>query len=531
MDRRNAIAAMASETCDVLVIGGGIVGAGIAWDAALRGLRVALVERSDFASGTSGRTSRLIHGGLRYLRKFRVGLVRTAARERDRLLANAPGLVRPLRFLVPTRPLGSVGTATLRFGLWLYDALSKEGALPRRRIVRGNVAKELEPKLDGPEGPRAGVYYDALANDARLVLEVVRAAATAGAGIANHVEVTGVRPEDSGFSVRMVDALASRELVCRARVVVNATGVWSDRTRRLVREGGPNRIHPTKGIHVFVPRERIGNHEAVVLRAKRDGRVLFVLPWGRLSLVGTTDTTYAGPLDAPIASAGDVGYLLESVNEAFPDAHLTPEDVVSSYAGLRPLLAAKPGSESDVSRAHAWFDDGGMISVAGGKLTTFRVMAAEVVDVACQRLGVAPRTRTERERLGPVFHLDEIRQGVMAADRDIARRLLSTYHDEALARYLEGDSRAFQRIDPALPFTWGEVRLVAETEMAMTLEDVLVRRLSVFYEMADQGRSVATAVALLVGAAHGWDQARITSEVEAYGRLIDESRSFRGERG
>src|SRR5947209_2500476 len=348
---------MRKESFDVLVVGSGIVGAGVARDVACRGFATALVDRGDFASGTSGKTSRLVHGGLRYLQNYRFGLVRRAVRERDLLLRNAPSLVHPLSFLIPAYADQGPNRTLLRFGLFLYDLLSKEKTLPRRSWLSAEEARPREPRIAERGLAGAGLYYDAWTDDARLVLAIAQDAAVAGAIVANHVQVEGLVQHGgrvAGADVR--DAIGGASFTVSSRFVVNATGVWLDRFR----SAGPTpTIRPTKGIHIFVPRAKIGNRHALALTAKTDGRVVFVLPVGNLALVGTTDTDFRGDPDRVLPDASDVAYLLETINDGFADSHLGPDDIVSAYAGLRPLLrkGREEKSESEISRDHAIFED------------------------------------------------------------------------------------------------------------------------------------------------------------------------------
>ncbi len=517
---------MRTEAFDLLVIGGGIVGAGIARDAASRGLRTALVERGDFASGTSGKTSRLIHGGLRYLKNFKVGLVRQAIRERDLLLERAPSLVQPLAFTIPAYTGRGMGRTTLRFGLWVYDFLSRDKVLPRRRWLSPPGVREREPQLasDGLDG--GGLYHDALTNDARLVLAVIRSAADAGAVVANYSEALELlRERGRVVGARVRDRMTDAPLDLRASAVVNATGVWLDHMRAAATEA--RTIRPTKGIHIFLPREKVGNREAVVLNAKRDGRMLFVLPWGALTLVGTTDTDFRGDADHVVPEAADVAYLLDAVNDAFPSARAGPADVVSAYAGLRPLIEeGKPKEESDISREHEIFEDAdGLISVAGGKLTTHRAMAQETVDRVCRQLGRSAHSSTAGAPLGPSKRdADALR--ALGIEEEAARFLASRHPVEEVRPWL-GDPSAAHRILPDLPYRWLEVDASVAAEMAMTLEDVMVRRLGLFYEATDQGLSVAAAVADRLEPLLGWDAARRAREIEAYRELVASHRRFR----
>lgn len=524
------LARMGSEPFDLVVVGGGIVGAGVARDAAMRGLTVALVERGDFASGTSGKTSRLVHGGLRYLRNFKVGLVRQAVRERDVLLRHAPALVRPLAFTIPAYADRGAGRLSLRLGLFVYDFLSRDKVLPPRRWLSRQGVREREPRLRENALLSGGVYHDALTNDARLVLAVLRAAADAGAVVANYAEaIECVNEEGRVAGIRVRDRMGGDLIGIRASVVVNATGVWLGWLRS-ARPPGPT-VRPTKGVHLFLPRERVGNREAVVLSAKRDGRVVFVLPWGRLTLVGTTDTDFHGEPEDVVPDADDVAYLLESVNDAFPEARVAPGDVVSTYAGLRPLIHGKPGQkESDISREHEIMEDpDGLISVAGGKLTTQRAMAQDVVDRVCRKLGRPVGCSTATARVGPSPG-DGKAFASMGFDEEVAAHLSSRYDPDPLRRWLD-EPGSRERIAPDLPYVWAEVSEAVEGEMALTLADVLVRRLGLFYEAADQGLSSCRGVAERMAGHLGWTPERVNEEVTEYRELVAHHRRCLEEHG
>ena len=518
------------DSFDVFVVGGGIVGAGVARDAACRGFATALVDRGDFASGTSGKTSRLVHGGLRYLRSYRFGLVRRAVRERDLLLRNAPGLVHPLPFLIPAYTDHGPRQSVLRFGLFLYDWLSKEKTLPRRSWLSAKEAREREPGMAERGLAGAGLYYDAWTDDARLVLAVVQDAADAGAIVANHLQVEGlVHKGAHAAGARVRDAITGDAFTVSSRFVVNATGVWLDRFRSV--RPTPT-IRPTKGIHIFVERAKIGNRHALALTAKRDGRVVFVLPWGNLALVGTTDTDFRDDPDRVVPDTEDVAYLLETVNDAFPDSHVGPDDIVSAYAGLRPLLrkGREEKSESEISRDHAIFEDpDGLISVTGGKLTTHRAMGEQVGGLLALRLG-RPGSSTTRDRLlGPRIEPLETFTD-LGLDEDTALHLQGRYAAEQVRRSLGGPS-ARERILPSTPHTWAEVEIAMHEEMAVTLADVLVRRLGLFYEAPDQGVQAAAIVAERMGGVLGWDSPRTEAEVRAYEDLVRAHQGFRVDHG
>ncbi|TLZ76543.1 MAG: glycerol-3-phosphate dehydrogenase/oxidase [Methanobacteriota archaeon] len=518
------------EAFDVLVVGGGIVGAGVARDAACRGLRTALVERGDFASGTSGKTSRLIHGGLRYLRSYRVGLVRQAVRERDLLLARAPSLVHPLPFVIPAYRGRRPGAWFLRFGLFLYDFLSRDKTVPRRLWLAADATVEREPRLSSDSLAGAGMYYDAWTDDARLVLAVVKDAAEAGACVANYTEVVELLHDGGGrgTGARLRDVIENRTFDASARIVVNATGVWLDRLR--APRGIPT-IRATKGIHILLPRTKVGNRHALALTAPRDGRIVFVLPWNELALVGTTDTDFGGDADHVVPNAGDVAYLLDVVNSAFPQARVTTDDIVSAYAGLRPLLRTRriDARESDISREHAIFEDNdGLISVAGGKLTTHRSMAEDVVDLVSARLERTTATPTKERPLGPPIRaLSDFT--TMGFDEASALHLQARLAPEQVRRYLEAP-RARDRIVDDLPHVWAEVEVAIHEEMAMTLVDVLVRRLGLFYEARDQALGVADEVAERMAETLGWDASRVEREARLYRERVAEHRKFRENR-
>jgi glycerol-3-phosphate dehydrogenase len=383
--REQALERLGGDEFDVLVIGGGIVGAGVARDAAMRGLRTALVEQHDFASGTSSRSSRLLHGGIRYLAQGRVGLVREASKEKAVVGRIAPHLAEPLPFLFPTRRGTPWTWWKLSVGVRLYDLLCSGRNFGRSSSLGLAATTELLPGL-AREGLTGAVrYFDALTNDARLVIDTLRSAARHGAAICNYLRMT--KPERVGDAWRceLVDELTQATLAVSARAVVNATGPWSDRIPL-----SKTTLRVTKGVHLVVDRARFPVPDAVVL-AEGD-RLVFAIPWSERVILGTTDTDYCGELDEPPCDPADVDYVLAVVNATFPAANLQASDLVSHWSGLRPLVADPHGNPSDISRRHeitqsnpAWWD------VTGGKLTTYRLMAEETVDQIVQRLRVSAR--------------------------------------------------------------------------------------------------------------------------------------------
>ncbi|HEX8359994.1 MAG TPA: glycerol-3-phosphate dehydrogenase [Longimicrobium sp.] len=541
--------ALAGETWDLLVIGGGITGAGIARDAAGRGLRVALVEAGDLAHGTSSRSSRLIHGGLRYLETFDFRLVFEASAERRRLLALAPHLVHPLPFLFPVFRKGPVGRRKLQAGMWLYDGLSLFRNIARHRMLSRRAVAEAEPALRTEDVVGAALYYDASVDDARLSLANARGAHEAGAAVVPHAAVVGFLRDGARVSgARVQDRLGGAVAEVRARVVLNATGPWSDVVRRLADPRAKPRLRPTKGVHIMVPRERLQNRNAITFRSPIDGRVMFVLPWGDFSYVGTTDTDYHGAPGDVRADEADVKYLLDSANSIFPGAKLTGGDVVSTWAGLRPLLAPPDTeggrSESATSREHEiWTDRTGLLNVAGGKLTTYRVMAAEAADAAAlilrERHGVESRESGTADLplpAAPREPWDDFATRIRAAaaevglDEDAATHLARYYGDEASAVIddVRRDPSLGTRLVASLPYLRAEITWAVRHEMTLTLEDLLVRRMHVFYEARDGGLDVAREVAERMAAEPGigWSEGEVERQVERYRAAVAASRNF-----
>ncbi len=534
-ERARALDRLEHGEVDVVVVGGGVVGAGAALDAASRGLTVGLLERRDWASGTSSRSSRLAHGGLRYLEQFEFGLVHEALTERGLLLETlAPHLVRPVPFLLPLtkgweRPYVGAGIA-------LYDVLSrvsrKGGALPGHRHLTRKAALRLAPGLRPDAFTGAIGYFDAQIDDARHTLALVRTAAAHGAYAASAVEVAGfLRDGDRVVGVEARDLLDGRALAIRAKRVIGATGVWTEDTRALL--GGADAdampVRPSKGVHLVVPRDRIDSRTAVIARTPTS--VLFLLPWGEQWLIGTTDTPYDGDRDEPEATEADVAYLLDQANRWLVDP-LTRGDVLAVFAGLRPLLAGttahQPAEDETarLSREHAVVQPApGFTSIAGGKYTTYRVMAADVVDAAVEGLGEdVPASRTEALRLVGAEGFAELmdQRAFLGAEHGLTdaevRRLLHRYGgtlDEVLAP-AAADPSLGARLHPESSVLRCEVLYAVTHEGALGLEDVLARRTRLALQVRDGGRSVAAEVAALIGPTLGWDLDRQSREAAAY---------------
>lgn len=542
--------ALGRQTFDLLVIGGGVTGAGIARDAADRGLRVALVEAGDWAQGTSSRSSRLIHGGLRYLEQLEFGLVFEASAERRRLLELAPHLVHPLPFLFPVYKNDGVSYRVLQAGMWLYDALALFRNIGRHRMLDRKEALKAEPRLKR-EGLRGGaIYYDARVDDARLGLATARGAHESGAATVSYAEVVEFVKEEGMLRGAVVrDHLGGETVDVRARVVINATGPWSDAIRTLADPGATPRLRATKGVHIVLHRERVGNNSAITFESPVDGRVMFVLPWERFTYIGTTDTDYEGsPADAA-ANRSDVEYLLASVNALFPDAALEPADVLSTWAGLRPLLA--PASErggvsaGQTSREHEiWRDPNGLLNIAGGKLTTFRIMAAEATDEAATILrdeyGVESRaSRTGRLPLPgatsgawePFLDRVQAQADTLGLSPETASHLARAYGTGAndVLGAIRHEAELGAPLLSGLPPVRAEIGHAVRHEMAVTLEDLLQRRLSVIYQAEDGGLGIARSAAEEMARQPelGWDKNEIERQLECYAATVQQIRQFR----
>ncbi|MGI9031964.1 MAG: glycerol-3-phosphate dehydrogenase/oxidase [Ilumatobacteraceae bacterium] len=529
-DRSAMLQRLGTEQFDVLVIGGGITGVGVALDAATRGLRTALVEAEDFASGTSSKSSKLIHGGLRYLQQGDVRLVYEALHERQRLRRNAPHLVQLLPFMIPilTRD-GLIPRRVARalgWAMWMYDLTGgfRIGKLHKR--LSAEAAFEHLPTM--PRDRLAGgyLYWDATADDARLVLTVARTAAANGAAIANRSRVVAlVRNADGQVSGATVEADGQR-IDVRADVVVNAAGVFADEVRALEDPAAAETIRPAKGIHITVPWDKVRNDIAVVIPVPKDKRSLFVVPWGRRpdgtfehTYVGTTDTDYDGPLQDPPCTAEDIAYVLRALNHTVT-TDVTTEDVTGVWAGLRPLVkSATSGRTADLSRRHrVSTGPSGVIAITGGKLTTYREMAADTVDAVLRRLGRRGlRCRTKKLRLlgaagyhqpsasSPDHHL-AVRYGALAP---------------ALRRLIDVDPTLGDPLVPGLDYLRAEAVYAARHEMAVTLEDVLTRRTRAHLFDRPATVEAAPAVADLLAAELGWDADETAHQLADYLRLAE----------
>lgn len=583
---------------DLLVLGGGITGAGIARDAVLRGMSVALFEKGDYASGTSSKSSKLVHGGLRYLEQGEIALVFESVSERRVQTSVAPHLVRPLPFLVPIFDGAKPGLELMNIGLWIYDALALFRAPRMHKTFRGaKKALALEPQLQ-PDGLRGVLeYYDCATDDARLVIENIVDAKQLGAYCGNYQEVVSIERDSRNKIVaatvrdRFTDE--THRIACQA--LIFAAGAWTD--EMIARLGVPtvglgrkNLLRRTKGVHIVVPRERLPLARAITLMSPVDGRVMFAIPWRERTVLGTTDTDFTGTADEVCADAQDVAYLIASGNGYFPAAALTTDDVISTWAGLRPLIAGpEDADESEVSREHEIIArDDGMVIIAGGKLTTYRLMAKQAVNAALKMLSNRERTTDAVRNAAPAAapagndhdvgdnHGDD--DGDDAQDGDnptqlslaipesstkkrplpgaaglvsanlegiaaIGRELMDRLHLDAdtathlcgvygtrarlLGDAIAADASRGVRIEADLPYVWAEIDFAVEHDLARTVEDVLSRRVPLLLVSRDQGLTSAPAVAARLANRLGWSNATIAQNLAEYRAEVDLARRWR----
>jgi glycerol-3-phosphate dehydrogenase len=531
--RDDALRRLADESFDVLVIGGGITGAGVALDAASRGLRTALVEKGDFASGTSSKSSKMVHGGIRYLQQREFRLVYENLAERQRLLDNAPHLVAPLPFLIPLFGRDGMVSKTVArsysSALWMYDLTGGVRIGERHREVDKDQALAHLPTLNTEHLVAGFLYFDARTDDARLTLALLRTAALEyGAAVVNYAPVTRLTTGSDGAVEGAIVRPAGDgvgEFPIRAKVVVNATGVWADDIRALDEGADPHAIRPAKGVHITVPAARLPCDIAAVIPVPKDKRSIFVVSWPGTDLVyiGTTDTDYTGPLDDPACTPEDVDYLLEAANNV-TTSRLTRADVTGVWAGLRPLLARQTKGHhvsertADLSRRHTVrVSAHGVVTVTGGKLTTYRKMAQDTVDAVVTHLGESPRRRrcvTKSLRL--IGATTKARDPVALAQPQA--RLLGRYGTEAAAVLAVADGRP-ELLEPALdglPYTGAELVYAAREEMAQTLDDVLSRRTRAGIQRAHASMDAALAIATLIAPDMGWDEQEAADQASRF---------------
>jgi len=538
--RARNVERLANETFDVLVIGGGITGAGVAREAALRGLTVALVEARDFAAGTSSRSSKLIHGGLRYLEQGEIALVRESATERKSLRRIAPHRTAVAKMFLPVHGRTSAGLYKLRVGLALYEKLASVVAEEHHRVLSKKEAIALEPNLNPERLQGAIVYPEYQTDDARLVLDTLKSADHAGAVVANYVRVTGLGASSAPRVVAVRDEESRLVFDVRAHAVVNASGPWVDELRQLDQPDHRPSLHLTKGIHIVFRTADLPARHCVVMRAQ-DGRPVFVVPRDGYVYVGTTDTNYEGPLDEPVVTAADVAYLQEAVARTFTGVAVEPAHAIGAWAGLRPLIQEAGKKPSEISRKdEIVVSSSGLVTIAGGKLTAYRRMAERVVDTVGPLIKKALPPSPSAEQMLPGGNLagaqdlesyaalPAIRTALAGVPADTAARLIATYGSDALdvVRHADGPD-ALATFSPEIPLSAAEVQYAIRHEMAQTLVDVLERRSRLAYFATEAARAAAPRVANIAAGELGWDARRTAHEVESFTRQCDARLAWR----
>jgi glycerol-3-phosphate dehydrogenase len=535
VQRETALAALEKTHFDLLVIGAGVNGCGTALDAATRGLKVALIEVGDFASGTSSRSSKLIHGGLRYLEQYDFKLVREALKERELMVSRtAPHLVSPVSFLYPLHePLkerGYVGA-----GLMLYDALrGREHVLPHHRHVSVRRMRQIAPGLR-PDVLRGGVlYYDAQVDDARHTMMLARTAAVYGATIATRVECLNLlREGDLVIGAQVRDVESGRIFDVSASVTALAAGVWSDELHERAGVTPGYSVTMSKGVHITVPGSAIALETGVIL--KTEVSVLFIIPWKNEWLIGTTDTPWTGERENPLATKEDIDYLLDQANRVLLK-QLRESDIVGIFVGLRPLVASTPGSPTTkISREHIVDHPlTGLVSVAGGKYTTYRIMARDLVDAAVADLNrKVPDSCTEEVALLGADGVGALRNRIdlLAEERGVSRELVTHLLNRYGSLYEEvldlavGSESLLSPLMPGLEYLKVEILYAALFEGARSIEDVLSRRTRISFETSDGGLSIAPEVAGIIAGVLGWSDAQVDLEISGYAQLIESQRN------
>ena len=526
-NRAESLRRLADDPFDVVVVGGGITGVGVALDAASRGLRTALVERDDFASGTSSKSSKLAHGGLRYLQQGEIRLVYQALHERQRLVKNAPHLVKMLPFLLPVMTgRGSVipkkVSRALGISMWMYDLTGGARIGKFHRRIDADEAMAHMPTLPADKIASSYLYYDATVDDARLTLAVARTAAIDhGAVVVNGVSLVGLDKDQSGRVQAARVVADGKEIVVRCQAVVNAAGVWSDQIREIDEGHDPDSIRPAKGIHITVPWDKIRNDIAVVVPVPKDKRAVFVVPWGDYTYIGTTDTDYDGPLEDPPVTREDVEYLLKAVKFT----GVTAADVVGAWAGLRPLVkSGESGRTADLSRRHRVRpSESGVITITGGKLTTYREMAADTVDAVVSGLGdrvqgVSRRSRTKAIKLRGAEGFDKLAESSDATTNHLANR----YGGEArtLLAMIDAEPSLGDPLVAGLPYVRAEAVYAARHEMARSVDDVLSRRTRARLLARDASAVAADDVARLIAPILELSNDEALAQAESYRQAV-----------
>lgn len=538
--RNNWLEKLQNEEFDLLIIGGGITGAGIALDAATRGLKTALVEKKDFAWGTSSRSTKLIHGGLRYLKQFEFGLVHEVGVERAIVYNNAPHVVIPEKMLLPIIEEGSLGKTLSSIGLWIYDKLANVDKDERRKMLDKEVVEQLEPLLRKDILLGGGLYYEYRSDDARLTIETIKTAVENGAVCCNYTELTGFTYKENGFlnGAIIQDHLTNQTIKVKARRIVNAAGPWVDTIRTQDTEGVQGkRLHLTKGVHIVLPFSKLPLQQSVYFDVKKDGRMCFAIPRGKITYVGTTDTFYNKEIDQPTATREDVEYILDAVNYMFPSAKVNISDVESSWAGLRPLVHQDGKSPSELSRKdEIFYSKSGLISIAGGKLTGYRKMAERVLNFVAKTMNEKKQSKTQHLKLtgGDFNSQDEILEFIYKTTGEAKQiEVKEPAIKDLVYRYGRNTSEIINKAyelyptiqDPALRILAAEIWYSVHYEMTNTLCDFIVRRTGRLYFERPSLAAIYPFIAEQMAALLQWSEERKIQELaefeKEYGAVME----------
>ncbi len=534
-NRTECIETLASGSFDVLIIGGGITGAGIALDAASRGLKTALIEKNDFAWGTSSRSTKLIHGGLRYLKQLEFGLVKEVGSERAIVHKLAPHLVIAEKMLLPLKEGRGFGTLLTSFGLKLYDWLAGVKEADQRKMLTRQQTLRHEPLLkpDGIKG--GGLYAEYRTDDARLTLEIIKTAISYGAVISNYVEANAFQYTNEKVSgVTVTDHVTQRTFLIQAQQIVNATGPWVDQLREKDKSKTGKTLHLTKGVHIVVPREKLPVQQSIYFDVP-DGRMIFAIPRGRTTYIGTTDTDYGQDIDHVITTQADANYLIDAVNDSFPAVKLSLNDVESSWAGLRPLIHEEGKSASELSRKDEIFvSPSGLISIAGGKLTGYRKMAERVVDMVTERSGREDLLECFTDKISlnknNFNHAETVAAFRQSIHDQLDAFILSAYSDylvENYGRQTEDVIRQLQAIhddDPSVRLARAELKFTIENEMVVSILDFFIRRTGMLFFDMPRLLKVKDAILVDMNAMMRWDSKQLQAEQEKLEQAIKEAR-------
>lgn len=544
--RERNITRLQQEQFDILVIGGGITGAGVARDAALRGFKTALIDKADFCSGTSSKSSKLIHGGFRYLNNFEFGLVHEALMERKTLIDIAPHLVHPIQCLLPLHNHNAKPPWIIHFGLFLYDFLSFNKGIGSHKMLSQDEMQNLEPLLRRTDLKKVALYYDCQADDFRLVMANLQSAAQDGAVIANYVKATDVLWEKSRVvGIMAKDELGRESFPIRCRTIANATGPWCDSLRKELLEDSNHHVRTTKGIHLVLHRDDLPINHTILGQAIQDGRYVFAVPWRQFVFLGTTDTDYDGNPDQIPTERSDVDYLLQAFNHYFPDANLNNDKIISTFAGLRPLTYEEGKTASSVTREYQIFETPtNFFNIIGGKLTTYRTMAKEMVDRITKQLeksfdisAANPKCITDQIPLfgGDILDYSEFYDNWKTKlssqydiEADIAHHLIESYGSQLpeILKCIEKASYGKERILPGLHYLWGELDYALEHEMTVSLDDFLIRRTHLFSLDRKQALDVHEEVAKRLAKKLGWSEEEKHAQIGRYKLKIEVTRQY-----